>query len=278
MTTLIYVELEKIFRKWRTYIGFIAMFGMTLLVQIALYFTQESFVQGTTRQLSEQFVLQGNFFNGYVIGYLILNAMFIHIPFLIVLVGGDLLAGEATAGTYRMLLTRPISRFSLVTSKFLAGFIYTFLFMLFLILISLGGSLLIFGSGELIVLKSKIIIYASDDILWRMLLAYSYAALSMMTVMALSIFFSSMVSNAIGPIVATMAVIIVFLILSAIPIEFLQDMRPYFFTSHLGQWNAFFDDPVDYQDIMKSVMVLGGHILVLYVSTTYLFIKKDILS
>jgi ABC-2 type transport system permease protein len=111
-----------------------------------------------------------------------------------------------------------------------------------------------------------------------MLLAYSYAALSMMTVMALSIFFSSMVSNAIGPIVATMAVIIVFLILSAIPIEFLQDMRPYFFTSHLGQWNAFFDDPVDYQDIMKSVMVLGGHILVLYVSTTYLFIKKDILS
>jgi ABC-2 type transport system permease protein len=204
--------------------------------------------------------------------------MFIHIPFLIVLVGGDLLAGEATAGTYRMLLTRPISRFSLVTSKFLAGFIYTFLFMLFLILISLGGSLLIFGSGELIVLKSKIIIYASDDILWRMLLAYSYAALSMMTVMALSIFFSSMVSNAIGPIVATMAVIIVFLILSAIPIEFLQDMRPYFFTSHLGQWNAFFDDPVDYQDIMKSVMVLGGHILVLYVSTTYLFIKKDILS
>jgi ABC-2 type transport system permease protein len=278
MTTLIYVELEKIFRKWRTYIGFIAMFGMTLLVQIALYFTQESFVQGTTRQLSEQFVLQGNFFNGYVIGYLILNAMFIHIPFLIVLVGGDLLAGEATAGTYRMLLTRPISRFSLVTSKFLAGFIYTFLFMLFLILISLGGSLLIFGSGELIVLKSKIIIYASDDILWRMLLAYSYAALSMMTVMALSIFFSSMVSNAIGPIVATMAVIIVFLILSAIPIEFLQDMRPYFFTSHLGQWNSFFDDPIDYQDVMKSVMILGGHILVLYVSTTYLFIKKDILS
>lgn len=278
MTTLIYVELEKIFRKWRTYIGFIAMFGMTLLVQIALYFTQESFIQGTTRQLSDQFVLQGNFFNGYVIGYLILNAMFIHIPFLIVLVGGDLLAGEATAGTYRMLLTRPISRFSLVTSKFLAGFIYTFLFMLFLIIISLGASLLIFGSGELIVLKNKIIIYATDDILWRMLLAYSYAALSMMTVMALSIFFSSMVSNAIGPIVSTMAVIIVFLILSAIPIEFLQEMRPYFFTSHLGQWNGFFDDPIDYKDIMNSVMILVGHIIVLYVFTTYLFIKKDILS
>ena len=61
--TLVLIELQKIFRKWRTYIGFIALFGMTLIVQLALYFTQESFVQSTTRSLSDQFTLQGNFFN-----------------------------------------------------------------------------------------------------------------------------------------------------------------------------------------------------------------------
>lgn len=278
MITLIYIELQKIFMKWRTYIGFMAMFGMTVLVQTALYFTQERFVEGTTRQLNEQFVIQGNFFNGYVVGYLILNAMFIHIPFLIVLVGGDLFAGEATAGTYRMLLTRPISRIKLVTSKFLSGFIYTFLFMGFLILISLYGSLLLFGSGELIAMKGKIIIYAADDVMWRMLLAYGYAILSMMTVMAFSIFFSSLVSNAIGPIVSTMALIIVFLILSAIPVEFLQNLRPYFFTSHLAQWDGFFGDPVEYKEIINSALILGAHIVVLYIVTAYLFIKKDILS
>ena len=278
MMTLVLIELQKIFRKWRTYIGFIALFGMTLIVQLALYFTQEGFVQSATRSLSDQFTLQGNFFNGYVVAYLILNAMFIHIPFLIVLVGGDLFAGEATAGTYRMLLTRPVSRLSLVTSKYLAGFAYTFLFILFLLAISLGGSLIFFGSGELIVFKEKIIIYAPSDVMWRMVSAYAYASLSMMTVMAFSIFFSSLVSNAIGPIVTTMAVIIVFLILSAIPVEFLQNLRPYFFTSHLTQWDGFFADPVDYKDLANSAAVLIGHIVVLYALTAFLFIRKDILS
>ncbi len=278
MITLVYIELQKIFRKWRTYIGFMALFAMTLIVQLALYFTQDDFVQGVTRSMSDQFVLQGNFFNGYVVAYIILNAMFVHIPFLIVLVGGDLFAGEATAGTYRMILTRPVSRFSLVTSKYLAGFTYTFLFILFLLIISLGVSLLLFGSGELIVVKSKIFVYPPDDVLWRMASAYSYATLSMMTVISFSIFFSSLVSNAIGPIVTTMAVIIVFLILSTIPVEFLQNLRPYFFTSHLVQWDEFFADPVDYKALANSSSVLIGHIVVLYGLTTFLFIRKDILS
>lgn len=278
MITLINIELQKIFKKWRTYIGFIAVFVMTTIVQIALYLTQDDFIRSTTRALNDSFFLQGNFFNGYVVAYLILNAMFIHIPFLIVLVGGDLFAGEATAGTYRMVLTRPISKFNFVTSKFLAGFIYTFIFILFIVLISLLGSILFFGTGELVSLKNKIIIFASNDVLWRLIWAYIYATLSMMTVMALSIFFSSMVSNAIGPIVSTMAVIIVFIILSAIPIEVLQNLRPYFFTNHLSQWNEFFNDPIDYNEIKNSAIILFAHIIALYGLTTFIFLKKDILS
>lgn len=278
MKDLIFIELQKTFRKWRTYIGFIAVFVMTTIVQVALYFTQEKFVNSTTRALNESFFLQGNFFNGYVVAYLILNAMYIHIPFLIVLVGGDLLAGEATAGTYRMILTRPVSRFNFITSKFLSGFIYTFIFILFIIVISLLGSLLYFGTGELVSVKNKIIIFASNDVLWRILAAYTYTILSMMMVMSLSIFFSSMVSNAIGPIITTMAVIIVFIILSALPIDLLQDMKPYFFTSHLSQWDEFFNDPINYSEIKNSALILLAHIIALYGLTTFLFIKKDILT
>lgn len=278
MIKLVGIELYKIFRKWRTYIGFIAIFVMTGIVQTAMYFTRDRFVEATTRGLSDAFLIQGNFFNGYVIAYLILNALFVHIPFLIVLVGGDLFAGEATAGTYRVMLTRPVSRISLVTSKFIAGFVYVFLLIAFLLLLSLGGSLLLFGSGELLVFKEKIIIYTGGEILWRLFSAYGFSILSMCMVMALSIFFSSMVSNAIGPIVSTMAVIIVFLILSAIPVEVLQNMRPYFFTSHLSAWSDFFGDPVNKSEIIKSAAVLIGHIVLLYLLTAYLFIKKDILS
>lgn len=278
MMTMIFVELQKIFRKWRTYIGFIAIMVMTLIVQVALYFTQDSFMEHSTRSLNENFIFQGNFFNGYSVAYIILNAMFIHIPFLVVLVGGDLFAGEATAGTYRMLLTRPVSRITLVTSKFISGFIYVLIFIVFLMAVSLVGSLAIFGSGELLVFKGKIIIHAANDIIWRFAFAYLYSAVSMITVISFSIFFSSLVNNAIGPIFTTMSLIIVFFILSAIPVDVLQDMRPYFFTSHLSQWDGFFADTIDMKEIMNSVLVLVGHTVILYALTAYFFIKKDILS
>ena len=127
-------------------------------------------------------------------------------------------------------------------------------------------------------MKSKLIIFASNDILWRFASAYAYAALSMSTVFAYSFFFSSLVENAIGPIVATMALIIILLILSAIPVEFLQNLQPYFFTSHMIKWNGFFDDVVNYKEIFNSVWILLAHIAGLFVITSAIFIKKDILS
>ena len=279
MITLISIELYKIFRKWRTYIGFIAIGLLTLIVQVSLYFAGEAYLKGVTRGLSNSFVMVGNLFNGYLIANMVLMGLFIHTPFLVVLVGGDLLAGEATAGTYRMLLVRPASRIKVVSAKFIAGLIYTFLLLIWLAVLSLGVSLIVFGSGELLVFSSgKIVIFAANDILWRFLCAYTYAALSMCTVLAISFLFSSLVENAIGPIVATMAIIIIFLILSAIPVDFLQNLRPYFFTSHMSQWNEFFADPVDYKEVINSALVLVAHIIGLYLISAYLFIKKDVLS
>lgn len=278
MSALIYVELQKIFKKWRTYIGIIAIGVLVPIVQAALYFTGDGYINSLTRGFQDSFLIVGNLFNGYLVANLILNSLFIHIPFLIVLVGGDLLASEATAGTYRMLLTRPVSRFQVVTAKFLAGLIYVTALLAWLAFLSLGVSCLIFGTGELLSFRGKLIIFAADDVLWRFAFAYLFAILSMGTVFAVSFFFSSMVENAIGPIVATMALIIILAVLSALPVDFLQNLSPYFFTSHMTLWNNFFADPVDYADVWRSGSVLGGHILGLYLITTYIFLKKDILS
>ena len=278
MITLIYVELQKMFKKWRTYIGIIAIGLLTIIVQLALYFTGKNMIDSQMRGLEQSFVMVGNLVNGYFIARLILTFLIIHIPFLVVLVGGDLLAGEATAGTYRMILTRPVSRFQVVTAKFIAGWLYVVILMIWLAFLSLGVSLIIFGSGPLLSIGSGIVIFAENDILWRFLGAYAFASLSMVTVISISIFFSSLVQNAIGPIVSTMAIIIVFLILSALPFEFFQDLSPYLFTSHMNKWNNFFNEAVNYEEVLKSVWVLLAHIFGLYGITTYIFLKKDILS
>ena len=277
--TLIRIELLKIFRKWRTYIGFIAIGILVPLLHLAMYLEGQNSIDFVTRGLRDSFILVGNLLNGYWISYIILNALTIHIPFLITLVAGDLLAGEATAGTYRILVTRPISRMQIVTSKFLSGLIYTSSLILFLAFMSLPVGLVIFGSGELIVTGDQaIIIFEKSDILWRFFLAYGFAILSMMVVCSLAMLFSSLVENAIGPIVATMAVIIIFIILSAFDVEILRDIRPYLFTSYMLNWRGFFDDPLNLAEITKSVFVLSGHIIIFFTATSFIFHKKDILS
>lgn len=278
MKTLVAIELSKIFRKWRTYIGFLAITGLTLIIQIALYIEGQDYVDHATRNLRDIFELSGNLLNGNIVAYVILKSLYIHIPFLIVLVGGDLLAGEATAGTYRIMLTRPISRSSFITAKFLAGFIYTNLLLLFLMVMSLGVSLLVLGNGELFVLQDKLYIYAKGDIIWRFALAYFYASFSMATVLSLSILFSSLVENAIGPIIATMTIIIVLMILSVIEIEFFSTIKPFLFVNHMSAWDVFFTDPIDFAKVFYSGIILIGHIASFYILTLIIFIRKDILS
>jgi len=277
--TLIRIELLKIFRKWRTYIGFIAIGILVPLLHLAMYLEGQKSLEFMTRGLRDSFILVGNLLNGYWISYLILNALTIHIPFLITLVAADLLAGEATAGTYRLLVTRPVSRLQIVTSKFLSGIIYTGSLILFLAFMSLVVGLIIFGSGELIVIGNQsIIVFEKSDILWRFFLAYGFAILSMTVVCSLAIFFSSLVENAIGPIVSTMAIIIIFIILSAFDVEILREIRPYLFTSYMLDWREFFNDPIDLAKVFKSVLILSGHIIIFFTATSLIFHKKDILS
>ena len=277
--TLIRIELMKIFRKWRTYIGFIAIGVLVPLLHLAMYLEGQNSIDYVTRGLRDSFILVGNLLNGYWISYLILNALIIHIPFLITLVAGDLMAGEATAGTYRILVTRPISRMQIVTSKYIAGLIYTSLLIFWLALMSLVVGTIVFGSGELIVAGSQaIIIFEKSDILWRFVLAYGFAILSMTVVCSLAILFSSLVENAIGPIVSTMAVIIIFIILSNFDVAILKEIKPYLFTTYMLNWREFFNDPLNISDIAKAVLILAGHILIFFSASAYIFKKKDILS
>jgi ABC-2 type transport system permease protein len=276
---LIKIELYKIFKKWRTYIGFLAISVLIPVIQIAMLVEGEKSLDFMTRNLQQSFIFVGNLLNGYLITYLILGSLYIHIPFLITLVAGDLMAGEATAGTYRLLITRPVSRFKLVTSKFAAGLLYTLSLIFWLALISLGLGILIFGFGELIVIKSsQIIIFAKDDVFWRFLLAFSFAFLSMSVVASLAFLFSSLVENAIGPIISTMAVIITFIVISAIEINIFQDVKPYLFTTYMSTWRLFFDDTINYSEIIKSCLILSGHILVFFGTAAIIFKRKDILS
>lgn len=275
---LIQTELYKIFRKGRSYIGFGAIAFIVIVIQIALYVDGESYLELGTQSLKESFTFQGNLLNGYLSVFIILSSLWVHIPFLIALVAGDLIAGEAAAGTLRILLIRPISRTQIVAAKFLAILIYVLAIVLFMAVISIGTGLLIFGEGDLFVMKDMLYIFESSDSLWRILASFAFSFLSMSMVASLAFMLSALVDSSLGPIIMTMSIIIVFMIVSSIDLSIFRAVKPYMFTTYMGAWREFFSDPVDWQKVYQAITALTAHILIFLGFTTWYFKKKDILT
>lgn len=279
MWQLIKIELFKIFKKPRTYIAFGAIAAIVTLVQMAMYADGAEYTRFMLQSVEQSFQVSGMILNGYLVCFIILQTLLVHVPLLIALVAGDIVAGEANMGTLRLLLTRPVSRNQLLLSKYFACSIYTLLLLIFMAILSLVVSLLVFGEGDLMILKSEmIVILDRNDVLWRYFAAFGFAAVSMLTVAALAFLFSVFAENSIGPIISAMSVVIVFTILTSLDIPLFNVLKPYLFTNHMLNWKGFFEQPVDYKEVYKSIFILLTHILVFVSLAVYAFRKKDILS
>lgn len=273
------LELYKIFKRPRTYISFLIMTAVTFLIQAALYLDGKTFISFAMQGVGEQFNITGNILNGYLVTFMVLQSLLVHIPLLVALVAGDVLAGEANAGTMRLLLTKPVSRAKVVIVKYFASLVYSFLLLVWLAVIGLGLSILVFGTGDLINMKSDaFIMLLQDDIMWRYMLAFAFAALAMATVSALAVFLSVFADNSVGPIIGTMGVIIVLTIFSNLEIPLFNVVKPYLFTTHMIAWKGFFDTPVPYEAIQHSIIVLVIYIVLFIMATIVVFNKKDIKS
>jgi ABC-2 type transport system permease protein len=279
MWQLTKIELFKIFKKPRTYIAFAAIAAIIFLVQLAFYLDGEKYMGFVMSSVESSFILEGNMMNGYFIFFIILQTLLVHVPLLISLVAGDMIAGEANMGTLRLLATKPVSRTNIILGKFLATCVYSILLLSFMALLGLLGSILLFGTSDLMVFKSdKLLLIERTDVLWRYVAAYGFAALSMITVAALAFLFSVFAENSIGPIIGAMSVIVVFTILTTMDIPFFNAMKPFLFTNHMLNWKGFFDRPVDKKEVLKSALFLLGHIVFFVSLAAYIFRKKDILS
>ena len=275
----IYNEFIKILAKPRSYIGIGALTLLICIILFAMKADGSSFISFVTSSFEQTLSFNGTILNGNLIAFIILQMLIVHIPLLVALVTGDLISGEAAMGTVRMLATKPISRTKIVISKFIAGAVYTFILTLWLIFLSLFVSKFIFGSGDLIVLNSEgLVILKEQDILWRYGLSFMVAFLSLLTVSSVSICFSAFAENSIGPIVSTMAVIILFTIIGSMDVSVFQNIKPFLFTTHMASWRSFFEDPVPYSKILNSIIILVVHNILLVSIAIFKFNKKDITS
>lgn len=279
MWTVLKIELFKIFKRPRTYISFAAIAAIVVLIQLAFYVDGQLYVDFMIQTLTDSFSIEGKILNGYWICFIVLQTLLIHVPLLIALVAGDMIAGEANMGTLRLLISKPISRSSLILSKFFSSMLYTFLLLVWMATLSLFLSIVVFGTSDLMIFKSEqITILKKTDVLWRYFAAFGFAAIAMTTVASLAILLSIFAENSIGPIVTTMSIIIVFTILSSMDLPLFNSIKQYIFTTHMLGWKGFFDDPVNYSSVFRSAGILVLHIVVFVSAAVVIFQKKDVLS
>jgi ABC-2 type transport system permease protein len=279
MLQLTLVELYKIITKPRSYIGFLAVTAVIFLVQFALYLQGESYISFLFQSMQQTFQMQGNILNGNQICFIILQMLIMQMPLMVALVTGDLISGEAATGTIRLLASKPFSRVQILMAKYLAGTFYTICLVAWLGILALGVSRLIFGDGDLIVIKSEsLTILRSTDVVWRFMAAFLIAIISLVVVSTFAMMLSCFTDNSIGPIIISMSVIIVFTIIGTIEVPIFDTIKPFLFTTHMIIWRNMFDNPLNKIQIVESISVLLLHIAAFLGISIYHFHHKDIQS
>jgi ABC-2 type transport system permease protein len=139
--------------------------------------------------------------------------------------------------------------------------------------------------------ESQILQITKDDIMWRYWAAFAYAAVALTVIAALAMLLSIFAENSIGPIIATVCIVIVCTIISNINLPVIEkNVKPWLFTSYLVGWKGFFyigttneGQPIkgsleNWAAIRNSLAILLAHIFVLVSASLIVFNRKDILS
>ncbi|MBS1734717.1 MAG: ABC transporter permease subunit [Bacteroidetes bacterium] len=297
MLRLLQIELYKISKRPRTYIAFAAISAIVFIFQFAFKADGESYMNLMLQNVQDSFSLdKTKAINGYFMCYIILNTLLVQVPILVALIAGDAISGEANMGTLRLILTKPVSRTELILVKFLASFIFTVMLLVWMAIMALFVSMFIFGVDDMLIFRvkgeeSQILQITKDDVMWRYFAAFGYAAVALTVIAALAMLLSIFAENSIGPIIATVCIVIVCTVVSNINVPIVErNVKPWLFTSYLVGWKGFFyigttedGEPIkgsleNWPAIRNSLYILIGHIILLLGISVFLFRKKDILS
>lgn len=290
MWQLLQIELYKIFRRPRTYIAFGAIAALIILLQFGFKVDGQEYADFMLQSLGN-FDIEGKLLNGYMVSYIILQLLLVHVPLLVTLIAADMISGEANSGTLRLQFSKPYSRTKIILAKFLATAIYTLLLLIWVAILALFVSMLLFGTGDLFLMKTEyIVLIKQDDIFWRYCCAFVFAYIALLTVAAVGFFFSAFAENSIGPIIATMSIIILFTVLGTLNLPVFETINPYLFTTRMVMWKEFFDEKANTNNeaiagsinnvhvIINALIVLVVYIVAMLGATIVIMKKKDILS
>lgn len=258
------VELGKAFRRPRTYV-----LGALLTVTAALPAIVLAISPGPGGPPFFELIERNGLFAA--IAAIALIQPFI-LPLGAGLLSGESIAAEATGGTLRYILVRPVGRVRLILWKY--GSVMTLLAMsvgwVMVVGVIAGG--LTFGYGPLPTLSGTTL--PATAAAFRIALSGGYVLAGIAGLAAIGVFISAATDSAPGASIATVALAVISQILDSLPS--LHAIHPYLL-SH--DWLAFADlfrSPVAWEGMRHGLFVFGGYTVLFLGLALALFSRKDI--
>ena len=270
-------ELWKLFGKKRTYIGF----GAFLLVQNAMLLC----FRFTRWQSDMEKMLAGN---GYIAEQyisaltvavvMLLPQVMLLMPLYVALVGGDLVAKEAEDGTLRMILSRPISRFRLLLSKWLAG-----LFFSFVLVVVLGATALLFARlwfpwRSMFIFMPKMVfnVLSASEGFKLYLCSHLFMAVNASVILGLAFMFSSFNMKPAAATILALSFLFVNLVMESIP--FFERYQEWLLPYHFRIWLYIYSQPTPWERIIQSLCILIAFSVTTFLIGVAGFQARDIKS
>jgi ABC-2 type transport system permease protein len=205
-------------------------------------------------------------------------------------VAGDAIAGEASAGTLRYLLARPVGRSRLLVAKLVTLIVYTLSAVLLVAGTAYLTGIILFGSKPIAatpggLTTSNIANAATSlsgtamsptDIALRTIGAISFIAVSMLGVGAIALFLSTITDSALGAALGALAALITSEVL--VTLNAASAVDPYLPTRYWLAWVDFFRDPIVWRNIERGFAVQAVYVVVFLGAAWAHFATKDVTS
>jgi ABC-2 type transport system permease protein len=200
------------------------------------------------------------------------------LPIAVAVLAGDSVAGEASVGTLRYVLVRPVGRTRLLIAKLVSVTVFTLMAVVLVVLTSLATGLALFHdtAAATTVVSLSGANLSTGQIVARTCASLAFITISMLGVAAVAIFLSTLVDSPLGATLGALAVLIASTLL--VTLRAATAIRPYLPTRYWLAWVDLFREPILWRDVTRGVGIQAAYVAVFLLAAWANFMTKDVTS
>lgn len=178
-------------------------------------------------------------------------ALPVFLPLAVAIVGGDAVAGEASTGTLRYLLTVPVGRSRLLAVKAIGVLSYVAAAVAIIGLVGLVTGAILFGIHPVVLLSGDTVSVGNG--LLRAVGVAAYVFLDLAGLVAIALFLSTLTEVPVAAMAATLGMAIVFAILDSVPQ--VGSLRSILLTHHWQDFGELLRQPPHLSTLLPGIFI-----------------------